>query len=378
MYSLRSYGNMIADEGRTGAYVEALRRAVKPGSVVVDIGTGPGILAFMACRFGARRVYAIETSDAIEVARDIAAANGMADRIEFIQRVSTEVELPERGDVVVAEIHGILPVFQRNLLTLADARERFLAPGGTLIPVRDTVWAAVVEAPRLHQDLVGPWGDSMGIDMTAARRLITNDMYRADFDAAQLLTQAVHCATFDYGRRNDPDLSFSLSWRAVREGSGHGIAAWFDAEVAPGLVISNAPGKPRLIFGNAYFPWPEAVRVSAGDSIEVDLHAKLLDQAYLWQWNTRISSGSGVRASFTQSQFGGAVLVPERLRRQGASYLPRLNEEGEIERLILERMAERRPLGDIARELAGRFPRRFAKWQDALAHVGELSLRCSD
>jgi len=54
MYSLRSYGNMIADKGRTGPYVDALRRAVKPGSVVVDIGTGAGVLAFMACRFGAR------------------------------------------------------------------------------------------------------------------------------------------------------------------------------------------------------------------------------------------------------------------------------------------------------------------------------------
>src|SRR5258708_35871284 len=119
MYSLRSYGTMIADKGRTDPDGEALRREVKPGSVVVDIGTGAGVFALLACRFGARRVYAIETSDAIEVARDIAAANGMADRIEFLQRMSTRVELPERADVVVAEIHGILALFQSSLSTRA-------------------------------------------------------------------------------------------------------------------------------------------------------------------------------------------------------------------------------------------------------------------
>jgi type I protein arginine methyltransferase len=378
VYSLRSYGNMIADKGRTGPYVEALRRAVKPGSVVVDIGTGAGVLAFMACRFGARRVHAIEPSDAIEVARDIAAANGMADRIEFHQRMSTEVEIPERADVVVAEIHGILPIFQRYLPTLADARERFLAPGGTMIPLRDTVWAAVVEAPDLHESLTAPWGESMGVDMRAARRLITNDMYRADFAASQLLTEPAHCATFDHDRSHRPDVSCPLSWRAIRDGTGHGFAAWFDAQVCEGLVISNAPGKPPLIFGNAYFPWPEPVSLRAGDTIEIDVQAKLLDQAYLWQWSTRVHRPGGRRASFAQSQFAGTVLVPERLRRHAASYVPRLNEDGEIERFILQRMAERRSLGDISHDLCRRYPHRFTQWRDALAHVGEISVRCGD
>mgnify|MGYP001184895145 CR=1 FL=1 len=73
---------MIADRVRMDAYVRALRQAVVPGSVVIDIGTGTGIFAMLACQFGARRVYAIEPDDAIQVAREIAAANGFADRID--------------------------------------------------------------------------------------------------------------------------------------------------------------------------------------------------------------------------------------------------------------------------------------------------------
>src|SRR5437867_2580258 len=143
MYSIADYGAMISDEVRMGAFVRALRQAVKPGAVVIDIGTGTWIFALLACRFGARRVYAIEPDDAIQVAREIAVANGCADRIEFIQDLSTGVTLGERADVIISDIGGVLPWFQQHIPSIADARRRFLAPGGALIPQRDTAWAAV-------------------------------------------------------------------------------------------------------------------------------------------------------------------------------------------------------------------------------------------
>src|SRR5580765_20177 len=102
MYRVVDYGDMIADAVRMDAFVAALRGAVTPGCVVVDIGTGTGIFALLACSLGARRVYAIERNDTIEVARTIAAANGLSDRIEFRQALSTAVTLPEPADVIVA------------------------------------------------------------------------------------------------------------------------------------------------------------------------------------------------------------------------------------------------------------------------------------
>ncbi len=123
MYSVAVYGEMMGDAVRMRAYAQALREAVRPGSVVLDIGTGTGIFAMLAARFGARRVYAIEPADAIQVARDIAAANGCADRIEFIQGLSTEVSLPERADVIVSDLRGVLPLYQRHLPSIVDARD---------------------------------------------------------------------------------------------------------------------------------------------------------------------------------------------------------------------------------------------------------------
>ena len=78
MYSLAAYGDMIRDRVRMDAYAAALREAIRPGATVVDIGTGTGVMACLACRFGAARVYAIEPADVIEVAAEIARANGFA------------------------------------------------------------------------------------------------------------------------------------------------------------------------------------------------------------------------------------------------------------------------------------------------------------
>ncbi|MGE5462576.1 MAG: 50S ribosomal protein L11 methyltransferase, partial [Syntrophothermus sp.] len=69
MYSIAEFGHMIADERRTDAYVAALQHAVRPDSIVLDMGTGTGIFAMLACQFGARHVYAVEPGDAIHIAR---------------------------------------------------------------------------------------------------------------------------------------------------------------------------------------------------------------------------------------------------------------------------------------------------------------------
>ena len=102
---------MIADHLRMAAYADALRRSVTPESMVIDIGTGTGVMAILACQLGARRVCAIEPDDVIQLARKVAADNGFADRIEFIQALSTDVKLPELADVIVSDVRGVLPFF---------------------------------------------------------------------------------------------------------------------------------------------------------------------------------------------------------------------------------------------------------------------------
>lgn len=376
MYSLSGYGHMIEDRIRMDAYTRAIRKTVRPGSVVLEIGTGPGIFAVLACQLGARRVYAIEADPIIQVARDVAAANGCADRIEFIEDLSTRVTLPVQADVIVSDLRGILPFFQSHLPSIADARRRFLAPGGTLIPKRDALWVAVVEAPEQYARIVDPWGgDILGQDLSPARQLAVNDSQKARFTPQQLLTSPQLWATLEYATIDSPDHRGSLNFSAQRPGIGHGIVVWFETCLADGIGFSNAPGAPEAIYGSTFLPWLEPVSLAEGQNLRVDLEATLVENNYLWRWTTRIAStnGSGPGLCFEQSQLAGAVISLAKLGQSASDCVPQLSEDGRVNRRVLELMDGKNSLEKIARQLVPEFPQRFQRWQQALSYVAKLS-----
>ena len=76
MYDLRGYGGMLSDEGRVTAFHQSIRAAVKPGDVVLELGTATGLMAFWAAQAGARHVHAVEPDAAIALARQSARDNG--------------------------------------------------------------------------------------------------------------------------------------------------------------------------------------------------------------------------------------------------------------------------------------------------------------
>jgi type I protein arginine methyltransferase len=376
-YSLNGYGNMITDTGRMEAFHQALQQTVTPDSIVVDIGSGTGILALLACQCGARRVYAIEPGDVIQVGWELAAANGYAQRIEFIQALSTQVTLPEPADVIVSDLRGTLSFFQHIIPAAMDARRRFLAPGGRLIPQRDILWAAVLEAPELYQSLLAPWnGDFCGLNLSLGWRLAANSYQKAEVKPEQLLVVPRFWATLDFATVESPDVAADIAWTVTRPGIGHGLLLWFDCILAPGIGFSNAPGEPDHVYGRTFFPWLEPVPLISGETVSVSLHADLVGDDYIWRWDTRIRDvGGQVKADFRQSTFFGDPLSPAKLRQMASDHVPALAKDGQIDRLILELMDGQTSLGDIARRLVAECPHRFASEREALTRVGELSLK---
>jgi len=141
------HGRMLHDDRRTGDYLAAIAAAVRPGDVVLDIGTGSGVLAVAAARAGARRVYAVEASDIAEVAERVFAANGVTDTVTLLPGWSREIELPERADLLVAELIGNEPLEEEILETTLDARRRLLKPEARLVPYRLTLLARPLRLP---------------------------------------------------------------------------------------------------------------------------------------------------------------------------------------------------------------------------------------
>ncbi len=374
-YSVADYGRMIGDEIRMGCYTAALRELVTPSSTVLDIGTGSGVFALLAARLGARRVVAVEPTDVIELARELAEANGVADRIEFVQDVSTRVRLEEGADVILFDIHGALPLHRRYIPTVIDARERLLAPGGSLVPFREELWGAIVEHADDYRKHVEAWRSFADLDMETARQQTVNGWWSIYLRRDALLSGGERWATLDYRTIETADVEGPLAWTVSRAGTAHGFCLWFRSSLTDDVSFETAPEEPETIYRHGFFPFAEAVAVQPGDEVRIDLAARLVGSDYVFTWRTRIAraGAAGADVEFAQSTLQGTHLTPAMLRRSKESYRPELNELGRIERLILTRMGEGSSVGEIANEVAQTFPGAFTTSREALDHVASLS-----
>jgi protein arginine N-methyltransferase 1 len=290
------------------------------------------------------------------------------------------VELPERVNVIVSDMRGVLPHYEHHLSAIDDARRRLLAPGGRIIPRSDTLWLACVEAPKEHLDLISPWSQGRyGLDMGAARELAINSWQRVSARPGQRLTEALCCLTLDYSTVSQSDFAVNAALRAIRPGTSHGLCLWFDTTLAEGIGFSNSPDmSSTLVYGQAFLPWPESITLETGDLVQVALGATLVGDDYVWTWETShhaAGEDDRITVHFRQSNFFASPLTSKTLHRHSENHVVQLDDNAHIDLQILRMMDEGATLGRIAREVASRFPARFARWQDALTRVGELSNR---
>jgi protein arginine N-methyltransferase 1 len=379
-YDIYGHGRMMRDTVRTEAYAQALQRSVRKDSVILDVGTGVGIWALLACRFGARKVYAVEPHSVIQLAREVAVANGYSDRIEFIQDLSTNVKLAEQADVLVTEMHGVVPMVGQNLLSIIDARRRLLKPGGSIIPKAETLWATPIEASESYDQVKLPWANRPhGFEWGPALRFAANDWFKikGKLEPSDYFAEPKSWATIDYHTLQSPNVLGELTWTAKRDGTAHGVAVWFDSLLVDGVSFSNAPGLPRTIFGQAFFPWPEPVMIATGDTISVELRCDLVRSDYLWGWKTTVLQNGDtaqVKSAFRQSSFFGTSLSSSGLHKRAPDHVPELGPRGKIQAFILSRMNGKNSIKHIAAETADRFPQTFADCSGGpLSAVADLS-----
>lgn len=371
-YSILGYGQMIRDRARMDPYAQALRKAVLPGSVVMDIGAGTGIFSLLACQLGASEVHAIEPNAAIELAQSMALANGCADRLHCHRMLSTDFTPARRADVIISDLRGSVPLFQHHISTIIDARHRLLAPQGVMIPSCDRLWVAPIEAPDIYKPYAEPWRrNNYGLDMSSALQLAVNTLTRVSAKPEQLVCPGKLWTTLDYHSIEQLNASGELAWQVESDRIVHGLLIWFDTELVQGVGFSNAPEQPKLVYGQLFLPLQQPVGLAAGDMIAVSLHADLVDANYLWRWNTRITTPGEPphsKASFQQSTFFSAPLSLEQIKKQEPSHIPQRAQAIAIDEFVLSRIDGDTPLGDIAAALLNRFPERFHQQAEALKY----------
>lgn len=280
---------MIGDAVRTGAYAAAIRAVVRPGDVVVDAGSGAGILAFLACEAGARHVYAIEKGHAADLAMFLARHNGLEDRVTVLHEHSTQVELPERADVLVTETLGSHGLEERIVATVIDARRRLLRPDARLVPQRIVSSLVPVEHRAFHEERIAWWSEPRaGFDFSPLRVFAANAVYTDVIEPGAFLAAPAAVLDVDLMTVADPAVSGRATFTCARDGVIHGFAGWFTATLAPGIELSNADVRATH-WNQAFLPLEQPLAVTAGTLIDAELQ---FDGARAWRWRGRVGAAA--------------------------------------------------------------------------------------
>jgi type I protein arginine methyltransferase len=281
---------MICDRVRTEAFRRAIESVVRPGDIVLDVGAGSGILSVFAARAGAARVYAVERTSAAVLAQELAAANGVAGIVQVIHGDVMDLEPPERVDVIVSEWLGGFGIDEGMLAPVIVARDRWLKPGGVMIPRLVMAWAALVH-DRYLAEMV---------------EFLRDNPYGLMFDdlVEKTVNEILYSGTFRHLTAGDKRSEASQLWTtnpgliplqqaqapheaetvlAVRNhGTANALALWFSADLAPCISLSVGPGDPPTHWGMTTAPLRSPVELTPGMFVRARVRTALAWPAGTW------------------------------------------------------------------------------------------------
>ena len=291
MYAeLEVHRTMICDRVRTEAFRRAIAEVVRPGDVVLDVGAGSGILSIFAAQAGAARVYAVEATTVAVLAEQLAAANGVSDVVRVIQGDMFGVELPERVDMIVSEWLGGFGIDEGMLVPVVAARDRWLKPGGTMIPRSVTAWTALVNDRYVGEAL----------------QFLRDNPYSMNLDDLVELTvnEIIYSGTFRHlsadDQRSDPAELWTTNAERVAveqamavhkaevelavhdHGWANALALWFSSELSPGVSLSIGPADQPTHWGMTTAPLRSSVEVTPGTVIRARVNTRLARPVGTW------------------------------------------------------------------------------------------------
>jgi protein arginine N-methyltransferase 1 len=289
---LRFQSFLLDDASRLDTWRAAIHATVRPGDLVLDLGAGMGILSLFACQAGAARVYAVESAPSVELARLVAADNGLEERIVCLGERSQDVELPERADVLLTDTTETFGLNGQLLSAVIDARERLLKPEARLLPGEIELRVAPVEAPRAYSYLVDVWArDVRGFDLSAIRPFAANNKHPFNLDAEALLAEPAALGALDLGSLPEPSFAGRARVTATRAGTAHGLAGFFAARLSEGITLSNDPRQATVGYVRALLPLTEPLALAAGDELAIEVSTY---DGREWSWQVeRTPAGGG-------------------------------------------------------------------------------------
>jgi precorrin-6B methylase 2 len=265
---------MINDDERNAAYERALKNAVTPDSIVLEIGTGSGLVAMMAARAGAKHVVTCEAVPILaQRAEETIARNGLADRITVLSKRSTQVklgeDLPEKADIFVSELINIGMLAPNMLPIIQHARANLVKPEARIIPEAAVVWGVLMQCDHLAN--INPVRTIAGFDMGGFDVFRSPGYAQIDLgaDPHRVLSGRIRVLDFDFRTAMKTEDLRPLAMIANGAGTCHGICFWFDLILDSETTYRSESRSRTNHWKQAIHFFPEPVEVQEGDRLDV-------------------------------------------------------------------------------------------------------------
>lgn len=274
---------ILEDKPRTLAYKEAIFKSKSniKGKIVLDVGSGTGLLSMFCAKAGAKKVHAVEASIMAEHSKAIIAENNLSDVIEVHNCLVENLKLPEKVDVIVSEWMGQYLVKEGMLDSVIVAREKFLKPNGLIIPESADLFVAPCEFPQFFDY----WNDVYGFKMVSLGkydRENTREPIAVEMKEEYLIGEPSVIKSFPLKTINVKDVNeFGIRKRIPRnreDAKYQGLCIWFDCYFRMDndemLVLSTHPGKEQTHWKQTVINFPHTVKLEKDELMGFQLNFK--------------------------------------------------------------------------------------------------------
>ncbi|WP_455243341.1 hypothetical protein, partial [Petrachloros mirabilis] len=200
------------------------------------------------------------------------------------------------------------------------------------------------------------------------RSLTVNNFHPLKLHEGTFLSQPTRVDHILFAETKKAEIETELSVYAQRKGKLHGLAGWFNAELMPGLSISNGPNDKASHWGLAFFPIDKPVFVDRGNRIAAKVQST--GNGEYWNWRVEVN-GQVFEHSSRRGSLQSAAAPPA----LSPNLTPSLSPRGEIERFVLSRFDGQHRIGELASELLHQFPAEVTSKEQAATIVGEAVRR---
>lgn len=290
---LHTQERMLADQPRMAFYHEMIRRSIKKGDRVIDLGTGTGILAAFSSRQGADQVYALDHSSIIEHAKQLAKENEISN-VHFENIHSSQFHLDEPVDVIVHEQMGDYLFDEAMLANVCDLRDRVLKPGGMILP---SCFELFCEPVTLRDERRVPFlwelDDVHGFDFSSMEGSRPQDVDYYSLVSCDLgvvkhfVTEPAPILKVDLHHVSEGKLPLRVKFtrKVIRPGILDGLVIYMKAKVGDDLELSSSPLDPgRAPHWGYRILRLDQSEVEVGTELEVTLTVEDWSNPDTWEW----------------------------------------------------------------------------------------------